>query len=72
MFGAVDDVSGAAIAGPADVIVERVRQIQDAGVQHFVFDLRPCLEDWEDRLSYLGERVLPQLHAGDGRREVAT
>ena len=66
-FRAVDDVGGAAIAGPADVIVERVRQLQHAGVQHFVFDLRPCLQDWEDRLTYLGERVLPQLHAGDGR-----
>lgn len=68
-FRTVDDVGGAVIAGPADVIIERVREIQEAGVEHFVFDLRPCLEDWEDRLQYLGERVLPQLHAGDGRKE---
>jgi probable F420-dependent oxidoreductase len=64
-FSSVEDIGGAAIVGPAEVIVERVRQFQQEGTQHFVFDLRPCLEDWEDRLAYLGEEVLPLLRAGD-------
>lgn len=64
-FNTFEDAGGAAIAGPPDVIVEAVRQFQDAGADHFVFDLRPCLEDWEDRLADLGENVLPALREGD-------
>jgi alkanesulfonate monooxygenase SsuD/methylene tetrahydromethanopterin reductase-like flavin-dependent oxidoreductase (luciferase family) len=64
-FESYEDAGGAAIAGPPDVIVEAVRRFQDAGTDHFVFDLRPCLEDWEDRLGYLGENVLPVLREGD-------
>jgi probable F420-dependent oxidoreductase len=69
------DVDGAAIAGPPDVIVEAIRRFQTEGAQHIIFDLRPCLEDWEDRLQDLGENVLPLLRRGDGApardREVA-
>lgn len=64
-FDSFDDAGGAAIVGPPDVIVEAVRRFQDAGADHFVFDLRPCLEDWEDQLIDLGENVLPMLRQGD-------
>jgi len=60
-----DDVDGAAVAGPASVIIDAVRRFQAEGAEHFIFDLRPCLEDWEDRLAYLGEHVLPALHRED-------
>jgi alkanesulfonate monooxygenase SsuD/methylene tetrahydromethanopterin reductase-like flavin-dependent oxidoreductase (luciferase family) len=64
-FDSYEVAGGAAIAGPRDVIIEAVRRFQDAGADHFVFDLRPCLEDWEERLGYLGESVLPMLRDGD-------
>jgi alkanesulfonate monooxygenase SsuD/methylene tetrahydromethanopterin reductase-like flavin-dependent oxidoreductase (luciferase family) len=64
-FDTYEDAGGAAIAGPPDVIVEAVRRFQEAGADQFVFDLRPCLEDWEDRLPDLGENVLPVLRQGD-------
>ena len=64
-FNSYEDADGAAITGPPEVIVEAVRGFQEAGADHFVFDLRPCLEDWEDRLADLGENVLPNLREGD-------
>jgi probable F420-dependent oxidoreductase len=64
-FETFDDIGGAAIAGPVDVIGEQVRAFQDEGAQHVIFDLRPCLEDWEERLALLGEELLPRLRAGD-------
>ena len=68
-YGSYDDAGGAAIAGPPDVIVEAVRRFQDAGTDHFVFDLRPCLEDWEERLADIGDNVLPTLREGDRAAE---
>jgi probable F420-dependent oxidoreductase len=64
-FSSFADVGGAAMVGPPDVIVEQVRQVQHAGAGHVIFDLRPCLDEWEDRLQLLGEEVLPVLRAGD-------
>ena len=69
-FDSYEDVGGAAIAGPADVLIERVRQFQTEGARHFIFDLRPCLKDWEDQLAFLGESVLSPLRREDGRRPV--
>ncbi len=66
-YSSVDDIDGAVIAGPPEVIVEEVRAFQEPGVEHFVFDLRPCLDEWEEQLAVLGEQVLPLLHDGDGR-----
>lgn len=64
-FDSFDDIGGAVIAGPAEVMVEAVRTFQSEGAKHFVFDLRPCLEDWEDRLAYLAEQVMSLLRNGD-------
>ncbi|CAN5649555.1 LLM class flavin-dependent oxidoreductase [soil metagenome] len=64
-FSALDELDGAAIAGPADVIVEHVRSYQEAGVSHFVFDLRARFADWFECLEMLGSQVLPELRRGD-------
>jgi hypothetical protein len=53
------------MVGPVDVIGEGVRAFQEEGAQHIVFDLRPCLENWEEKLAVLGEELLPALRAGD-------
>lgn len=36
----LEDLDGAAIVGPPDVILEEVRRHQEVGVEHFVFDMR--------------------------------
>jgi probable F420-dependent oxidoreductase len=66
-FRTIADLDGAVIAGPPDVIVNEVRRYQDAGVQHYVFDMRPRFADFEECLGIIGEDVLPELHRGDGR-----
>jgi hypothetical protein len=67
-FRDLDDLDGAAIAGPADVIVAQIRRLQDAGVEHFVFDLRTRFAEFEECVEMLGAEVLPLLHRGDGRQ----
>ena len=66
-FRDLDDLDGAAIAGPADVIVQRIRRFQDAGVEHFVFDFRPRFAHFEECVEMVGSEILPLLHRGDGR-----
>ena len=66
-FRNLDDLDGAAIAGPADVIVQRVRRLQDMGAEHFVFDFRTRFAEFEQCLEMVGSEVLPVLHRGDGR-----
>jgi alkanesulfonate monooxygenase SsuD/methylene tetrahydromethanopterin reductase-like flavin-dependent oxidoreductase (luciferase family) len=63
----LDDLDGAAIAGPPDVIIDQVRRYQAAGATHFVFDLRARFADWEECVALLGEEVLPELRRGDSR-----
>jgi alkanesulfonate monooxygenase SsuD/methylene tetrahydromethanopterin reductase-like flavin-dependent oxidoreductase (luciferase family) len=60
-FRDLDDLDGAAIAGPAEVIAERVRRFQDAGVEHFVFDFRTRFAEFEDCVEMVGAEVLPLL-----------
>jgi len=67
-FETLDDLDGAAIAGPADVIIEQVRAFQNIGVEHFVFDFRTQFERFEDCVEMVGTEVLPLLHRGDGRK----
>lgn len=64
-FTSFEDVGGAAMVGPIDVIGEQVRRFQEEGAEHVVFDLRPCLDNWEEKLAVLGEELLPALRAGD-------
>jgi probable F420-dependent oxidoreductase len=66
-FQTLEDLDGAAIAGPADVIVEHVRAFQAVGIEHLAFDLRTRFDRYEECLEMLGTEVLPRLHRGDGR-----
>lgn len=70
-FRNLDDLDGAAIAGPPDVIVERIRRFQDVGVGHFVFDLRTRFAEFEECVEMLGSEILPLLHRGDGRQALS-
>lgn len=66
-FTSANDLDGAVILGPADRIGEEVRAWQAVGGRHFVFDLRPSFDEWEEGLATIGEEVLPELLRGDGR-----
>jgi alkanesulfonate monooxygenase SsuD/methylene tetrahydromethanopterin reductase-like flavin-dependent oxidoreductase (luciferase family) len=67
-FETLEDLDGAAIAGPADVIIEQVRAFQKIGVEHFVFDFRTQFQQFEECVEMVGTEVLPLLHRGDGRK----
>lgn len=66
-YRTVEDLAGAIIGGPADVIVAAVRRFQAEGVEHFVFDMRPRFAEFGECLRFIGEEVLPVLHREDGR-----
>jgi probable F420-dependent oxidoreductase len=61
------DLDGAVIVGNPDEVLAGVRRCQDAGADHFIFDLRLRFKDWEDALAEIGEEILPILHREDGR-----
>ena len=60
-FETVEDIDGAAIAGPPDVIVEQINKFHAAGVEHFVFDLRTRFAEFEELIELIGSEVLPVL-----------
>jgi probable F420-dependent oxidoreductase len=66
-FRTLQDLDGAAIAGPADVIIDEVRAYQAAGIEHFVFDFRARFDQYEECVEMVGREVLPRLHREDGR-----
>lgn len=61
------DLDGAAMAGPPDVLVEKITAYHDAGIEHFVFDFRTRFADFEDCVEMVGTEVLPLLHKQYGR-----
>lgn len=63
-YETLEDLDGSVVAGPAERIVEEVRQCQAAGAQHIVFDLRARTADWLECVQLLGEEVLPELRRG--------
>jgi alkanesulfonate monooxygenase SsuD/methylene tetrahydromethanopterin reductase-like flavin-dependent oxidoreductase (luciferase family) len=63
-FRDLEDLDGAAIAGPAAIIIERIGRFHDAGVDHFVFDFRTRFAAFEECVEYVGAEVLPQLPRG--------
>jgi probable F420-dependent oxidoreductase len=69
-FQNADDLDGALFYGPAENIVEGVRRSQEAGVHHFVFDLRARFADFETCLQMLAEDVLPQLRRSSSPKQV--
>ena len=60
-----DDLEGALLAGPPEVIVGETRKYQRVGLSHLVYDLRFRFDDWDECLAMLGEEVLPELRRGD-------
>jgi probable F420-dependent oxidoreductase len=68
-FSSLSDFDGAVIVGPPEVIVEEVLRCHEAGVEHFVFDLRQRFEVYEECLAILGEQVLPALHKATRRTQ---
>ena len=67
-ISALEHLDGAIIAGPPEKIAAGVRAFEDAGCDHFVFDLRLRFDDWEASLRLIGDEVLPQLREELGRR----
>jgi probable F420-dependent oxidoreductase len=60
-----EDLEGALIAGPPELIIQETRKFQEAGLSHIVYDLRFRFDDWDECLVILGEEVLPLLRRGD-------
>ena len=59
----LEHLDGAIIAGPPEKIAEEVRAYEEAGCDHFVFDLRLRFDAWEDCLGLIGEEVIPLLRS---------
>lgn len=71
-FTTVDDLDGLLLYGDPERIVAGVERLHDAGASHMVFDLRLRFADFEDVLTLIAERVLPDLrHGGVAAQEVA-
>lgn len=60
-WNTMEDMDGAIIAGTPELVLHEVRETIQAGVEHFVFDLRLQFDSWRDKVSQLAEEVLPQL-----------
>lgn len=60
-FRTLEDLDGAAIAGPPDVLVERIERFHAAGVGHFIFDFRTRFAEFEACVELVGAEVLPKL-----------
>jgi probable F420-dependent oxidoreductase len=60
-----EDLEGALIAGPPEVIIQETRKYHRVGLTHLVYDLRFRFDDWDECLAILGEEVLPELRRGD-------
>jgi alkanesulfonate monooxygenase SsuD/methylene tetrahydromethanopterin reductase-like flavin-dependent oxidoreductase (luciferase family) len=60
-FETVADLEGALLAGGAAEIIESTRQLQAAGLEHLVYDLRFNFHEWDECIRVLGEEVLPAL-----------
>jgi alkanesulfonate monooxygenase SsuD/methylene tetrahydromethanopterin reductase-like flavin-dependent oxidoreductase (luciferase family) len=56
-----DDLDGALIMGDASRIIDEVGAYGEAGVQHFIFDMRSQFEVWDEAMAYIGTNVLPRL-----------
>jgi alkanesulfonate monooxygenase SsuD/methylene tetrahydromethanopterin reductase-like flavin-dependent oxidoreductase (luciferase family) len=71
-FDSIEDLDGTVLCGPPDLIVEGIRKYQDAGAEHFVFDMRNRFDQWDEVLRFVGEDVLPLLRRGDVSEPNAT
>ena len=60
-FERPEDLEGALIAGPPEIIIEETLKYQTAGLSHIVYDLRFRFDEWRECVRLLGEEVLPEL-----------
>ena len=60
-----EDLEGALIAGPPELIIAETRKYHAAGLQHIAYDLRFRFDEWLECVKILGEEVLPELRRGD-------
>jgi alkanesulfonate monooxygenase SsuD/methylene tetrahydromethanopterin reductase-like flavin-dependent oxidoreductase (luciferase family) len=60
-FADIADIEGVLVYGTPDDIVEQVKRIAAAGVDHLVFDFRLSFDRWEEQMELLGAEVLPRL-----------
>jgi alkanesulfonate monooxygenase SsuD/methylene tetrahydromethanopterin reductase-like flavin-dependent oxidoreductase (luciferase family) len=60
-FSEVADIEGVLVYGTPDDVVEQVKRLAAAGVDHLVFDFRLSFGRWEEQMELLGSEVLPQL-----------
>ncbi|MBB3224017.1 LLM class flavin-dependent oxidoreductase [Pseudoduganella umbonata] len=65
-FGLTDPHAGAGLVGSYDEIVARVREYVALGIDSFVFNAHPALEE----AVRLGERLLPRLRLLDGEQQL--
>lgn len=63
-FETVEDLAGQLIVGSPDQVVQQVKEFEQIGVDHLVFDFRFKFERWFDQIELLGSEVLPQLRNG--------
>ncbi len=63
-FGLADPHAGAGLVGSHDEIVDRVREYVALGIDSFVLNAHPALEE----AVRLGEQLLPRLRALDGEQ----
>jgi hypothetical protein len=54
-------LDGATIAGPPERIAEELREYEEPGCEHFVFDLRARLAECDQLVPFIAEQVLPLL-----------
>ena len=64
-FQTADDLDGVLLYGTPERVVAGVRRLQDAGASHVVFDLRLRFAAFDEVLTLVGERILPELRRGD-------
>jgi probable F420-dependent oxidoreductase len=61
VFETLEDLDGALVAGPPDVLVEEVVKHVESGVQHFVFDMRLRFDRYEEMIDLVARDVLPEV-----------
>jgi hypothetical protein len=67
-----DDLEGALIAGPPELIIADTLKYQALGLSHIVYDLRFRFADWFDCMRILGEEVLPEMRRLDAQAATQT
>jgi alkanesulfonate monooxygenase SsuD/methylene tetrahydromethanopterin reductase-like flavin-dependent oxidoreductase (luciferase family) len=62
-FSTLEDIQGLLLAGTPEDIVRDSRAMEEAGLDHIVYDFRFRFADWYDQVDLIGKEVLPALRA---------